>query len=310
VRSWTVRRRGGARARVAAGMQRLFELVGIEPRSRFDRVGSLGIHAVEAGSGPPLLLIHGASGGCANWYRLLPALAREFRVLAPDLPGFGLSETAAPQAPIGRWTAARLAEWLDAIGWSTGGVIGTSFGGQVALRLALDGPARVRRLVVLNATGLGREVSWLARLASLPGLRRQAAASSRAGTAWLLRRVLTTDRSLLSPEHERALVFYLHASSMVSGRVIRATFRHVIGPSGQLEIVSEADLASIGMPTLLLWGAADPFLPPAHGLRAAGRLPNGRFEALRGVGHSPNWERPDTVLERLRPFLLGDATPA
>lgn len=294
----------GAASRVAAAMRVLFELVGLSPGRREDEVGRGRVHALETGSGRRLLLIHGASGGCANWYRLLPGLKRDFRVLAPDLPGFGLSAAGAAQPPLSTWTASRLLEWLDVVGWDRGDVVGTSFGGQVALRLAVSAPSRVRRLVLINATGLGREIAWLARLAALPGLRRQAASTSRAGTAWLFRRVLTTDRSLLPREHERALVAYLHTSAAINARIVRSAYRHVIGPGGQRELVTETELSSVGRETLILWGEADPFLPPAHGSRTAALLPNARFEALRGVGHSPNWERPDLVLARLRSFLL------
>src|SRR6185437_11167803 len=103
-----------------------------------------------------------------NWFRVMAPLAARFRVLAPDLPGFALSGEIALEPPLGLRVADTIARWLDALSLPPADIVGTSFGGLVALRLAQRVPARVRRLALLAPAGLGADVPPLLRLAALP----------------------------------------------------------------------------------------------------------------------------------------------
>lgn len=284
-------------------MERLFELGGVAPESLIVESGAGRMHGITAGSGRPVLLLHGASGGAANWFRVLGPLAARYGVMAPDLPGFGLSEGGVPDSGVTEWAAGRVMAWLDAVGWSVGPVVGTSFGSHVALRLVQRHPERFSRLVLINSTGLGRDAPILVRVAALPGLRRALLAPSRRGAAWVFRRFLTTDRSTLSEDETQALLDYLYVTGRRGVDTMVRSFPRVIGPFGQRDVLSDAELSRIGHPVLLLWGEHDGFLPPAHGERAARVLPVGRFTLLRGVGHSPNWERPDLVLNGILDFM-------
>src|SRR5689334_2508018 len=111
----------------------------------------------ELGSGPPVVLLHGLGDSHRTWRRVAPRLAREYRVLMPDLPGHGLSGR--PDAPytLG-WYAETIAAWLDALGLERAHVVGHSFGGGVAQWLILDHRARIDRLALVAAGGLGPEV--------------------------------------------------------------------------------------------------------------------------------------------------------
>jgi pimeloyl-ACP methyl ester carboxylesterase len=289
--------------KIQASMRRLFELGGVDPVSRFDTVDGIRLHGVTLGAGPRLLLIHGASGGCANWFRIIRALSERFSVCALDLPGFGLSDPAPGAAPVGVWSADLVDRWLDAVGWDGGHMVGTSFGGHVALRLALSRPDRFRSVAVINATGLGREVAVAVRLAALPLIGPALLAPSRRGTRALFRTLLTTDRTTIEGAAESALLEYLYLTARAGQPSLAQSFRDVIGVAGQREILGDDDLRAIAQPTLLLWGGVDPFLPPAHGRRAARIIPRALSVELPGVGHSPNWERPDLVVDALLPFL-------
>lgn len=266
-------------------------------------LGDGGVHHLELGRGLPLVLLHGAGGGGANWYRLLAALARVRRVLAPDLPGFGFSDPIPLRAPLGVCAGERLEEWLDAREVRACDVAGTSFGALAALRLAQGARIRVERLVLLDATGLGPELPWLVRCASTwwggPLLARS---TTHTGTRLVLRRVLTTAR--LPREHEDALVAYLAASArMDRSRHLERALRGFGGLRGQVEVLSDGELRALRIPTLLVWGEQDRFVPVAHAVRAARHLPDARVSVIAGAGHSPNWERPHEVLEALLPFL-------
>lgn len=319
-----------ARAAVAAAMVRLLAAGGARTRSAYTAVRGAVVHHLEAGpspdagaaprparnaaatpAGPPVLLLHGAGGGAANWYRIIGPLSARRPVLAPDLPGFGLSDRIPVESPPGRAGAAFVCAWLDAVGAGRVDVVGTSFGGLVALRLAQLAPERVRRLVLLDTVGLGRELPWPVRLAALPGIGRLLLAPSRAGTRALLRHLLVADSSRIR-DHEGVLVDYLWRSARAgSSAWMAAALRAFAGVGGQEEVIGPEELARIGHPTLVAWGEDDAFVPPRHGERAAALLPNGRFALIQGAGHSPNWEAPAVFLALLEPFLgaPGDASP-
>jgi len=112
---------------------------------------------LEAGEGPPLVLVHGSGPGVtayANWRLNMPALSRHFRVLAPDMAGFGFSDKP-PGAAYGMagWVD-QLIGFLDALGIARASLVGNSFGGGLAIRMAADHPARVDRLVLMGAMGV------------------------------------------------------------------------------------------------------------------------------------------------------------
>ena len=111
------------------------------------------IDVIDLGSGPPIVFIHGLSGSWQNWLEQLPAFARDHRVIAFDLPGFGASEMPVDTITIpgyGRTVDAL----LDQLGVTSAAVVGNSMGGFIGVELAIQFPARVERLVLVSAAGL------------------------------------------------------------------------------------------------------------------------------------------------------------
>lgn len=286
-------------------MERLLVLGGIEPAEKWTTQAHGRLMHLELGSGPPLVLIQGGGGGAANWYRLMGPLSARRRVLAPELPGFGLSDALVPKPPLALQAALVMADWLDAVvPGERVDLVATSFGGLVALRLAEMLPQRIGRIGLLNSTGLGRGVALPIRVAGLPLIRQAVARPSRKGTAVLFERLLTSDRSELPPEHVDALIDYAWRSAVLgAGQELALALGGFAGVRGQHEVLTSADLGAVECPVLILWGSADRFLPPRHGARAAATLRRGTFAPLAGVGHSPNWEAPGAVLDALRRFL-------
>jgi pimeloyl-ACP methyl ester carboxylesterase len=286
-------------------MRALLALESVEAAEVYTDLGGGRLFHLELGSGRPLVLLQGAGGGAANWYRLLGPLAVHRRVLAPELPGFGLSDSMDPRPPLGERAAWVLEGWLKArVGTTPFDLVTTSFGGLVALRLASRLPEQLQRLVLLNSTGLGRAVCLPARVAGLPGARVLTERPSRTGTAILLRTLLTTDRSRLPPDHRAALTDYLwHVGRTGAGEETAKSLAMFAGIAGQREVLGEPDLRGIRCRTLIVWGSRDRFLPARHGRRAASWIPHAAFHELQGVGHSPNWEHPVGVLDRIGPFL-------
>jgi len=285
---------------VRMAMERLLSLESAttHPRSRTVPVAGLALHMLEAGSGPPLLMLHGGGGGGANWYRLFPGLSASARLIAPDLPGFGLSPDMAVRPPLGNQAAEVLAGLLDALALPRVSVLGTSFGGLAGLRLAQHFPERVERLVLLDSAGLGRAVSWVVRLGSRNLVAPWALRPGEQGTRLLLRGLLTSSR--LPPEHERALVVWL---TEVGRAHSWGALRRFAGWRGQYEVVGARELRTLRLPVLVLWGECDRFFPVAQARLTVGNLADGRFHVLKGAGHSPNWECPEAVLVQVRRFL-------
>ncbi len=131
-------------------------------------VDGFSIRYLAAGTGPPLVLLHGAGDNAFDWRWVVPHLAATHRVYAPDLPGS--PDSARPTADYSPAFFERfVASFLDVLGVERAAMIGNSLGGLVALRLALSDPARVNALILVDAAGLGRAVSPALRLLAVPG---------------------------------------------------------------------------------------------------------------------------------------------
>jgi pimeloyl-ACP methyl ester carboxylesterase len=290
-----------------AALEGLVELSGCRPERRFLECGAR-LHVLLHGTGRPLLLLHGGGGGAGNWYRLFASLGRRARVIAPDLPGFGHSAGITPQPPLGMQAAGLLVQLLDALGAERADVLGTSFGGLAALRLAAHYPGRVRRVVLLDSAGLAPAAPPLLWWGTRPGIARWALRPSTAGNRWLLRRLLTSVP--LPPADEDALVRYLTASARQHAHVMPGALRAFLQGRRQREWLDRDELAAIRAPVLLLWGARDRFFPVAQARAALPAFADARLRVLPEAGHSPNWERPEAVLRELHEFLFDDSENA
>ncbi len=257
-----------------------------------------------AGTGPSLVLVHGAGDNARDWAHVLPLLGRSHRVFAPDLPGYSPAG-----APATDYSPSRLARFvlsfMDAVGLDSAAVAGNSLGGLAALQLALSEPERVSALCLVDSAGLGRAVNPALVVQRLPGIgelaiavgRRRPGAVLRA-VAWamlLFGRPWRTPGSWLVEQYRAA-----RQPGFLEATV--ASLRAVLGPLGQRQVLVR-QLGRLPMPTLIIWGTADWVIPLTHGRRAARRLPAGRLVQLSRCGHAPQVECPAGVAEALSRFL-------
>src|SRR6185312_15150243 len=121
-----------------------------------------------AGSGPVIVLVHGITSTSATWERVMPALAKRFTVIAPDLLGHGGSAKPRGDYSLGAY-ASGIRDLLVALGHERATFVGHSLGGGVAMQLAYQFPERCERLVLVDSGGLGSEVHAVLRAAALPG---------------------------------------------------------------------------------------------------------------------------------------------
>lgn len=284
---------------VVVAMNRLLELGGVDASSQRCTVDGTTLHYLEAGAGEPLILLHGAGGGAANWYRMMAPLAKRFRVIAVDLPGFGLSDTIEPQAPLGRQVAGLVAKLLHQIDIAPAHIAGTSFGGLTAARLAqLTNP---QSLVLIDSAGLWPDASFKVKVACNPLFQSLALKQSRGGARWALHHVMIHKR--LPAEHEEALIDYIHTTAARTDiRVMGRAYAAFGGWRGQAEVLGKDELADLARRTLILWGEQDRFLPASKLRRDAALAAGVQLRMIPGVGHSPNWEAPEEVLSAMTRF--------
>lgn len=260
-----------------------------------------------AGEGPVLLLLHGIAGSSRTWVPVMELLRRSYTVLAPDFLGHGQSDKPRGDYSLGNY-AAGMRDFLHVLGIERATVVGQSFGGGVAMQFAYQFPERCERLVLVDAGGLGREVSWRLRLVTLPA-------------AEYVLPILFSDPMRncgdsifgllqhLGVRHARALEVWRSLSSLAepaSRQAFVRTMRAVIEPGGQSVSAMDRLYLAANMPTLIIWGDKDKIIPVLHAYNAHEAIPNSRLEIMEGVGHSPQVEDPVRFVQILRDFL--DAT--
>ncbi|MEO7194023.1 MAG: alpha/beta fold hydrolase [Pseudonocardiaceae bacterium] len=280
-------------------------------RDRRVSVEGISTQYLEAGAGPPLLLLHGYEQSATSWRWVIPALARTHRVLAVSLPGHGGSAPAVGGYAPGRDLAPFVAGFLATLGVGPLEVVGHSVGGAVALRLALADPSRVHTLTLVGSAGLGRDVNPLLVLATLPVLGELAILLSRVPGGDLQRTTMSTAMLFAQPWRAPAeFVTEQHAQVRRAGQLEAATAmaRALFDVNGQREVLFD-QLHNLTMPTLVVWGACDYVLPAYQAQAAVDRLPAGRLVLFPDCGHLPHVECPDRFATVLSEFLTEHQHP-
>lgn len=253
------------------------------------------------GQGAPLLLLHGALFDHQLWATTIPYLAGHFRVVAPDLPGYGRSQAqeqdSSPDALIHL-----VAGLMTGLRMVPGFVAGTGWGGAVALGLAARYPERVHGLVAVGALGFERwPGTFQARLArtvrGLPGaLSLGMRLAPRAQARWFLRGALVN-----SSLADAALVAQV-AATMRSKTARRTLIRSLRGIDQWRFVMRQ--LGGIYAPTLLAWGERDALYDLSAAERLRHAIPGARLVTLAGAGHLLPIERPEELAELMRRFLV------
>lgn len=249
---------------------------------------------LEAGQGPLIVLVHGFTGSKENWLPLMRLLARHYRVVAPDLPGWGESErhSDADYGPLAQ--SERLAAFLQALGAKPVLLVGHSMGGQIVGLMAARHPDRAERIVLMSSAGVkfaenefGREV--------LAG-RNPFEVTSRAQLHRYLHIVFADPPWVPWPVDE-ALVRRRRADGPFEQSVLDRIGR---GPEA---FALQDELGRIHTPTLLLWCRDDRVIDVSAEAIFHRGLPDSRTVLLAGCGHMPMMAQPDNVASAFGTFL-------
>jgi pimeloyl-ACP methyl ester carboxylesterase len=259
-----------------------------------------------------VLLVHGITGCAATWDPVTERLARDHRVLVPDLLGHGDSAKPRGDYSLGAH-AAGLRDLLIALGEERATVVGHSLGGGIAMQFAYQFAQRVERLALVSSGGLGREVSLLLRAAALPGAGRVLPLIA---APWLLDAGAVTARALgrvgLRAGSDLSGMAQGIASlgSVEARAAFVATVQSVIDPGGQRVNASDRLYLAAEVPTLILWGERDPMIPVAHAHAAHAAMPGSRLELFEAAGHFPFHDDPERFAAVLADFVATTAPAA
>ena len=251
------------------------------------------IHYVEAGSGPVVVLLHGLGGNTLNWAFNVPALAQKYRVVVPDQIGFGQSAKPPINYRVGTYTDF-LDKFLDELKIEKATLVGNSMGGWVAALYALQKPARVERLVLVDAAGFSPPKDF--DLAALSGLNPSTRDAMRR-----LSSMVFANKQLFGTD---AAIDALLAQRISAGDGY--TIQSLVESIHRGEDMLDGRLGGIKQPTLIVWGREDGLTPLAReGERFKREISGSQLVVFDNTGHVPQVERAADFNAAVLKFLAG-----
>lgn len=277
--------------------QKLIDRIDADVEDRHLSAAGLHTRYLDAGSGSPVILLHGASAGAGiGWFPVIGPLARAFRVIAPDCPGHG--ESAKPlvwydEAFFLDW----LAGFLDALTLPAATLVGLSQGGAIAAKFALHAPERVERLVLVDSAGLTPDLPLGFLFAIVWGN----LLPSEMATRYMMQYIISSEDAMIDGIEELVTYGGLVANAPGGRRVLW------LGRGKITNALPPARLRRLAPPTLLLWGQYDRIFPLSVARDAQQTIPNASLQVVPGTGHVPFFEKREAFLGMLAPFLLQHA---
>ena len=270
------------------------------------RVNGKEIFVAEEGTGPPIVLLHGGgpgASGVSNYSRNIKALAQHFRVIVPDMPGYGRSAKGVDGSDPFGYLADHIRGMLDDLGIDRAHLVGNSYGGSCALRLALDTPHRVDRLVLMGPGGIGTT-------RGLPTAGLKSLLGYYGGGGPSLDKLRTFIRSYLVYDGDavpESLIQTRYESSIDPEVVANPPLQR---PSGlrtlwRMDFTRDRRLSTLKTPTLVLWGRDDKVNKPSGAAMLGERMPNADVLVTAKTGHWVQWERADFFNAVTTAFLKG-----
>lgn len=271
--------------------QNLISCIGIPVKEEWAEAGTVKTHYLSAGKGDPVILIHGHSvTGAITWGSVISSLSPYFRVVAPDVVGYGESEK--PSASYSRsYFANWLGNFLDALKIKKANLVGISQGGAISLQYTIDNPDRVDRLVLINSAGLGK---WIPPIGFALSMAFRYIYPSYIASRWNSRYMVKNPKNI-----NKTLIDYgiTLSKKWESGRTI------VHGRGKSALPFSDHSLCRIKQPTLFLCGEDDRIMPHCLSERAQRIIPNAQIRIIPEAGHSLFFDQPEKFNNEIIKFL-------
>ena len=244
---------------------------------------------LSAGSGDPVICLHGAGAGAVTWYPSIGAISKNFQVIAPDIVGYGESDK--PNAPYDRPYFSRwLKGFLIKMKIPKAHIIGLSQGGAIALQFAIDNPEMVDKLVLVDSAGLGAKVSFwplvgMVWMNSFPSMM-----ANRFNSPYILHAPKKRD-----PNHS------LYSVAVIKYAGGKNAFKQ--GRGAAVSKIPEVLLQKIKNETLIIWGTDDKLFSAENGEIAAKIISKAKFHSIQDAGHLPLMDQPEIFNKILTDFL-------
>lgn len=241
------------------------------------------VHYLEAGQGPVLILVHGLGSSSSAWRDSMVHLARSYRVLALDLPGYGKSDK--PEADYSvQYLAGVVNEFIDSQGTDKVTLAGNSLGGWIAALVALQKPNKVKGLILVSSAGLRRQDQ------------------------------LPANPAPVTKEEERQLLLAVYANqSLVTEKLVNEQWEYSkqVRPAVLASIAAfqmkppflDDRLKDIKTPTLIIWGRQDKLIPVQTAERFAKGIAGSEMVVIENAGHLPQIEQPKAFSRALKKFV-------
>ena len=264
---------------------------------------------IHVGKGPALLLIHGIGDSSDTWRELIPRLAHDHTVIAPDLLGHGRSAKPRADYSVAAYANA-MRDLLSVIGVDRATLIGHSFGGGVAMQFAYQFPELCERLVLVSTGGVKADIHPVLRFASAPNadlilpLLQFPGARLAGRCMFKLLQLLGTDTG---HDSDHLLPVFDALPDARTRRAFVRALRSAVDWRGQSITMLDRCYLARAIPTLLVWGARDAVIPSRHAHIAHLAMPGSRLEMFEGAGHFPHLSDGARFLSLIRDFLATTA---
>ncbi|MEA3435028.1 MAG: alpha/beta hydrolase [Thermodesulfobacteriota bacterium] len=255
--------------------------------------GNIKTFYLSAGTGEPLVLLHGAGGGAVLWGPIVDLLSKHFHVIAPDVVGYGESDK--PDAPYDKkYFSAWFRSFCDSLNMGKINLLGNSQGGAIAMQFTLDNPDRVKKLILVGSAGFG---GW----GISPGAMFKMAAANIFPTRRTVQKIV---RYLVYKADnfpgDDGIAYLLEVIRSSGGKL-----PFVNGKGRAVRPFSSDKLRQITNPALIIWGEKDRILPVSHGKKGHEKMPNAKLRIISGAGHTPFIDLPeefnDIILHFIKP---------
>lgn len=269
--------------------------------SRFIRIMGADVHYVDEGSGDVVVMIHGFASSLHTWNRVADELKRERRVIRLDLPPFGVTgPLRASNGAIETMNLPTYRRFIDtfiqALGITRATFIGNSLGGLISWDYAVRHREAVERLVLIDSAGFPMKLPIYIGLFN--------SALVRVSSPWMLPEIIIKSavRSVYGDPRKLDATTLRRYIEFFHGEGTRAAIGKMVPTLDFTEVDTDV-LRTLDVPSLVLWGAKDHWIPTAHAAEFASRMPGAKSVMYAGLGHIPMEEAPERVMVDLHAFL-------